>query len=68
MVLDELETLLLTHELRLNKFEKVSESDMIFLNLTHASSNHAQYEDVISSSVESLPSFAPTQYSDQAFH
>lgn len=41
MDFDEVEILLLTHEVRLNKFKKLSTIGLVSLNLTQAASSHA---------------------------
>lgn len=53
MDLDEVEILLLAHELQLNKFKKSSTLNLISLNLTHVTPTLANFENVQSTSVES---------------
>ncbi|KAI5409808.1 hypothetical protein KIW84_055311 [Lathyrus oleraceus] len=48
--------------------EKVSTPDLISVNLTHASSNPPNFEDVPFASVESSPSMSPAPHTNQDFH
>ncbi|XP_058726500.1 uncharacterized protein LOC131597854 [Vicia villosa] len=47
MDLDEVDILLLAHELRLNKFKKQSPPDLVSLNLTHAASTGSTTKDSV---------------------
>lgn len=70
MDLDEVEILLLAHELHLNKFKKASPPDLISLNLTHTTPNSVNLEEAQSTSVEpslAQPSSSPMHQEQASF-
>lgn len=64
MDLDEVEILLIAHELRLNKFKKQSVPDLASLNLTHATSQPTSPDTTQSGYTDSSPSNPPSHTSE----
>lgn len=60
MDLDEVEILLLAHDLRLAKFKKQSTPDLVSLVLTHVAPNSANSEEVSPINTDSSPSQPPS--------
>lgn len=65
--MDEVEILLLAHELRLNKFKKSSTPDLISLNLAQAQAGSSPANDTQATVVDSTPSQTPPSPAEQDF-
>ncbi|KAI5435311.1 hypothetical protein KIW84_021936 [Lathyrus oleraceus] len=60
MDINEVEILLVAHELRLNKFKKPSVPNLASLNLTHTIHSHLPRDEAPTASSDSSPSLMPT--------